>query len=76
MSTGLTLEEARQRYREYLLAEEAILLGQEYETKAGIKLKKANLKDVQIGIKLWEERCIQLENNNSGGIGIISIALK
>ena len=76
MSTGLTLEEARIRYRDYLNAEQAILLGQEYELATGEKVKKANLKEVQAGLKLWEERCDELVTKESSGIGIYPIGLK
>ena len=38
MSTGLTLEEAQMRYRDYLNAEQAVLLGQEYELATGEKV--------------------------------------
>ena len=62
MSTGLTLEEAKIRYRDYLNAEEAVLLGQEYELATGEKVKKANLEKIQAGLKLWEERCNKLSN--------------
>lgn len=76
MSTGLTLEEAKTRYRDYLNAEEAVLLGQEYELATGEKVKKANLKEIQAGLKLWEERCNKLSTNIGGGISVISVALK
>lgn len=76
MSTGLTLEEAKIRYRDYLNAEEAVLLGQEYELATGEKVKKANLKEIQAGLKLWEERIDKLSTNIGGGISVISVALK
>lgn len=76
MSTGLTLEEARIRYMDYLNAEQAVLLGQEYELATGEKVKKANLKEIQAGLKLWEERCSELATKESSALGIYPIGLK
>lgn len=76
MSTGLTLEEAQMRYRDYLNAEQAVLLGQEYELATGEKVKKANLKEIQAGLKLWKERCNELATNESGRLGVYPIGLK
>ena len=56
MSTGLTLEEARIRYREYLAAEQAVLLGQEYELSNGEKLKRENLDRIRKGMQYWEDK--------------------
>lgn len=76
MSTGLTLEEARIRYMDYLNAEQAVLLGQEYELATGEKVKKANLKEIQAGLKLWEERCSELATKESSVLGVYPIGLK
>lgn len=76
MSTGLTLKEAQIRYREYLAAEQAILLGQEYELANGEKLKRENLDRIRKGMQYWEDKCTELSAKISNGIGIYPIGLK
>lgn len=75
-ATGLTLEEARARYRDYLNAEGAILLGQEYELSTREKLKRADLEKIRTGIKYWENKCNELANEEDSSIEIYPISLK
>ncbi|MBC2855372.1 hypothetical protein H3N56_02545 [Cetobacterium sp. 2A] len=75
-ATGLTLEEARVRYRGYLAAEESVLLGQEYELSTGEKLTRADLNKIRAGLKYWEEKCIELSDKELCGIGIYPIGLR
>ena len=75
-ATGLTLEEAQIRYRDYLCAEEAVLLGQEYSLSTGERLTRADLDKIHKGMKYWEERCNQLANEENIGIGIYTLGLK
>lgn len=74
--TGLTLKEARARYKDYLCAEEAVLLGQEYSLSTGERLTRVDLDKIHRGIKFWEEKCNQLANEESNGIGIYTLGLK
>ena len=55
MSSGITLAQAQTQLDAYLAAETAVLTGQEYEI-AGRRMKRANLAELQAGIKLWNER--------------------
>lgn len=52
---GITLEQAQAQLDAYLAAETAVLSGQSYEI-AGRRLTRANLGDIQAGIKMWSER--------------------
>lgn len=52
---GITLEVAQARLDEYLAAEAAVLSGQEY-TIADRTLKRADLRTIQAGITLWDDR--------------------
>lgn len=52
---GITLSVAQARLDAYLAAEAAVLTGQSYEI-AGRKLTRANLSDIQIGIRIWNQR--------------------
>lgn len=76
MSTGLTLEEAQIRYREYLAAEQAVLLGQEYELANGEKLKRENLDRIRKGMQYWEDKCNELNAKVPNSLGIYPIGLK
>lgn len=76
MSTGLTLEEAQIRYREYLAAEQAVLLGQEYELANGERLKRENLDKIRKGMQYWENKCNELNTEISSALGIYPIGLK
>lgn len=55
MASGITLTQAETQLAAYLAAETAVLTGQEYEI-AGRRMKRANLAEIQSGIKLWNER--------------------
>lgn len=52
---GITLLQAQAQLDAYLAAETAVLSGQSYEI-AGRKLTRANLADIQSGIRIWNQR--------------------
>lgn len=62
---GITLEQAQSMLEKYIEAEQAVLLGQEYELM-NRRLRRANLVDIQAGIKLWSDRVAQLEAKANG----------
>lgn len=52
---GITLAQAQARLDEYLAAEAAVLSGQSY--KIGEReMRRANLAEIQEGIKIWDAR--------------------
>lgn len=62
---GITLAQAQARLDQYLAAEEAILAGQSY--KIGERqLNRANLAEVQAGIKIWDQRVTEKAAGASG----------
>ena len=62
---GITLEQAQEKLTQYLAAEEAVLLGQQY-TIAGRSLQRADLRSIQEGVKLWNSRVESLAAKASG----------
>lgn len=62
---GITLSQAQTQLTAYLAAETAVLSGQRYEI-AGRMLMRANLAEIQTGIKLWNDRVISLANSGNG----------
>lgn len=62
---GITLEQAQQKLDQYLDAETAVLLNQSYEI-SGRKLTRANLIEIQAGIKIWNERVRDITQRTSG----------
>jgi Family of unknown function (DUF6148) len=62
---GITLLQAQTQLDRYLAAETAVLTGQKYEI-AGRMLMRANLLEIQAGIKLWNSRVITLTNQSQG----------
>lgn len=62
---GITLAQAQTQLDAYLAAETAILGGQEYEI-AGRRLRRADLRWVQAGINLWNQR-VQTLSRRTGG---------
>lgn len=63
---GITLAMAEARLTEYLAAEVAVLSGQSY--KIGERqLNRANLAEIQAGIKIWDERATQLSTTKANG---------
>lgn len=62
---GITQQQAQTQLDAYLAAETAVLSGQSYEI-AGRKLTRANLADIQSGIKLWNSRVIALAGTARG----------
>jgi hypothetical protein len=65
----LTKEEALEKYRIYLQAEEAIAVhGQSYEMDDGIKLTRANLAEIRNGLNYWEKKV----NDLSGEIRVFT----
>ena len=56
---GITLVAAEAQLALYLAAEAAVLTGQAYEIETGggrRKLTRANLAEIQQGVKLWDSR--------------------
>jgi hypothetical protein len=62
---GITLEQAESRLNEYLEAERTVLANQSYEI-AGRRMTKANLREIQEGIRIWDQRCKELGQSSSG----------
>lgn len=62
---GITLSQAQTQLNSYLAAETAVLGGQRYEI-AGRMLMRANLAEIQAGIKVWNERVVQLTHSGQG----------
>lgn len=62
---GITLAVATAQLDLYLAAEVAVLGNQAYEI-AGRKLTRANLKEIQGGIDIWNQRVQQLSRRASG----------
>lgn len=62
---GITLAQAQTQLDAYLAAEIAVLSGQRYEI-AGRMLQRANLGEIQTGIKVWNERVQTLSQRASG----------
>lgn len=62
---GLTLEQAEAQLAKYLAAEENVLLNQSYEI-SGRKLTRANLAEIQTGIKMWNDRVKDLSEKAAG----------
>jgi Family of unknown function (DUF6148) len=63
---GITAVQAQAQLDLYLAAEAAVLTGQSYEI-AGRKLTRANLGEIQSGIKLWNTRAQSLAR---GGLSV------
>ncbi|MDR2550011.1 MAG: hypothetical protein LBD10_07440 [Desulfobulbus sp.] len=63
---GITLEMAEARLRQYLDAEQKILLGQETAID-GDRLTLADLAAVQAGVALWNGRVKELTPAAAGG---------
>jgi Family of unknown function (DUF6148) len=61
---GITLLQAQTQLNSYLAAE-TVLTGQRYEI-AGRMLQRANLLEIQAGVKLWNSRVITLTNQSQG----------
>lgn len=76
MSGELTYGRALERLNDYLAAEEGITLAQEYTLANGQKLTKANLSQIQSGIKYWREICSELKSEESSGIGFYQAVVK
>lgn len=62
---GITLAQAEAQLASYLAAETAVLSGQSYEI-AGRRLNRANLAEIQAGIKIWNERVQALSLSAQG----------
>lgn len=73
--TGLTLEDAQNKYKGWLKAEEALMCAQSYVVE-GRTLTKANLKEVAERLKYWEEKCNKLGNGKSGNICVKRVVVK
>lgn len=69
---GITLAQAEAQLALYLAAEAAVLANQSYEitTPQGTRrLTRANLDEIQAGIKAWDERAKDLEAQATSGSG-------
>lgn len=62
---GITLAQAQAQLDAYLAAETAVLSGQSY-TIGGRSLTRADLKAIQSGITLWNQRVQELSARSSG----------
>lgn len=62
---GITLEQAQAKLAQYLAAEEAVLLGQQY-TINNRSLTRADLRAIQEGIDTWNKRVESLSARASG----------
>lgn len=62
---GITLAQAQAQLDAYLAAELATLGGQHYEIM-GRKLTRANLAEIQDGIRTWNAKVVQLTNQARG----------
>lgn len=65
MASGITLAQAQTQLDSYLAAETRVLSGQSYEI-AGRRLNRANLAEIQAGIKIWNERVQALTQSSQG----------
>lgn len=62
---GITLAIAQSKLDAYLAAETAVLSGQKYEID-GRMLMRANLKEIQEGINVWDQRVKRLSARAGG----------
>lgn len=62
---GIALAQAQTKLDQYLAAETAALSGQSYEI-AGRRLNRANLREIQQGIDIWNARVVLLTNQARG----------
>ena len=62
---AITLTQAQSQLNAYLAAETAVLTGQKYQI-AGRTLERANLMEIQQGIKIWYERVTNLSRTQNG----------
>ena len=62
---GINLSIAQAKLDAYLAAETAVLSGQSYEIE-GRKLVRANLREIQDGIDIWNQRVQRLSARASG----------
>lgn len=62
---GITLAQAEAQLAAYLAAETAVLSSQAYEI-AGRKMTRADLGEIQTGIRVWDERVRRLALTAAG----------
>jgi hypothetical protein len=62
---GITLAQAEAQLALYLTAEQTVLTGQSYSI-GGRTLTRADLADIQEGIRIWNERANSLSAGASG----------
>ncbi|MFA6121910.1 MAG: DUF6148 family protein [Sideroxydans sp.] len=70
---GITLAQAQTQLDSYLAAETRVLSGQSYEI-AGRRLNRANLAEIQAGIKIWNERVQALTQSAQGRSRAITVS--
>lgn len=68
---GITLTQAQAKLDAYLAAETAVLAGQRYEIE-GRALWRANLKEIQEGINIWNQRVQRLSGRAGNRSHVIS----
>jgi hypothetical protein len=61
---GITAAQAQTQLDAYLEAELKVLSGQSYEIH-GRRLTRANLEEIQNGIKLWSDRLVALSSTRT-----------
>ncbi len=62
---GITQEQAQTQLDTYLAAEVAVLANQSYKI-GNREYRRADLDAIQAGIKIWNDRLIDLSNKSSG----------
>lgn len=62
---GISLAQAQAQLDAYLAAETAVLSGQRYKI-ADREMTRADLETIQAGIKIWNDRVVQLSNRALG----------
>lgn len=70
---GITLAQAQTQLDSYLAAETAVLSGQSY-TIAGRQLTRADLRSIQSGIQIWNERVQALTHSAQGRSRAITVS--
>lgn len=68
---GITLAQAQAKLDAYLAAETAVLSGQRYEIE-GRMMQRADLKVIQDGITIWNQRVQRLSARSGGRTHVIS----
>lgn len=70
--SGITLAQAQSQLDAYLAAETTVLSGQAYSI-AGRQMTRADLKAIQSGISIWNERVQSLTRRSQGRSRAITV---